>query len=49
MFEILVLIIGGVCIVAMIDAAQRAVRAAETTALILATMYLEAQRRKHHD
>jgi hypothetical protein len=48
-FEILLLIIGGSFILALINAAQRTVRATETTALILATLYLEAQQRNRHD
>jgi Na+/pantothenate symporter len=49
MFEILALIIGGIFILAMINAARRTVQATETSALILATLYLEAQQRKQND
>jgi hypothetical protein len=46
MMEIILLIVAGFFLVAMINAAQRTVQATETTAIILATLYLEAQQRK---
>jgi hypothetical protein len=44
MLSIILLLSGGVVILAMIDAAKRIVTATETTALIMAQLYRERER-----
>lgn len=45
MITFVILIVGGIFVIAMIDAAKRITTATEATALVLAIAYLEARQR----